>query len=275
MSILSFVNMKGGVGKTTLAVNVAYTLANRFEKNVLFIDLDPQFNATQCFLSGEQYVGLRQKGQPTIVNLFTGEDDLIPHILNGAQRAVPEYNPLDVPYNYSDHLHLILGDLNLYRLEFTQGMGRERILSRFIKENNFGTKYDYILIDCPPTPSVWMTSGLLASEAYIIPVKPEPLSQYGLDLFRGLVKRVIDNHGHDVECAGVVLTMVEGNTNVYRDTKRYLEDSDQWKEKLFRYELLKRTQIAGGQGDQRFMLDINDELKSMIVNVTTELQRRM
>ena len=136
-------------------------------------------------------------------------------------------------------------------------------------------RYDYILIDCHPTPSVWMTSGLLASDYYVIPVKPEPLSKYGLDLFRGLVKRVIENHGHQVDNAGIILTMVEENTTVYRDTKKYLEDSDEWREKLFNYRLLKRTAIARGQQDQSLMLDISDELRQIIVNLTQEFQRRV
>jgi chromosome partitioning protein len=62
--------MKGGVGKTTLAVNVADALNRRHEKRVLLVDLDPQFNATQCLYSGEEYVDLRDKGGHTIVDLF-------------------------------------------------------------------------------------------------------------------------------------------------------------------------------------------------------------
>lgn len=275
MAIISFVNMKGGVGKTTLATNIAYTLAKRFYKRVLLIDLDPQFNATQCFLSGEQYVQLRNKGQATIVNLFTNDDDLIPDIIHGAKEARPRLSHDSVPFSFHQNLDLILGDLNLYRLEFTQGMGRERILSRFIQEGNFRDKYDYILIDCPPTPSVWMMSGILASDYYVIPVKPEPLSKYGLDLFEGIVNRVIKNHGHKVDNAGIILTMVEEKTMVYRDTKKYLKESEQWREKLFRYELLKRTRIALGQQNQSFMLDMNDELRRVIVNITQELQRRI
>ena len=56
MFVISFINMKGGVGKTTLSTNIAYTLARKEGKKVLFIDVDPQFNATQCFFSGEEYI---------------------------------------------------------------------------------------------------------------------------------------------------------------------------------------------------------------------------
>ena len=70
MRVISFVNMKGGVGKTTLAVNVADALNRRYGKRVLIVDIDPQFNATQCLYSGDDYVALRQAGGHTIADLF-------------------------------------------------------------------------------------------------------------------------------------------------------------------------------------------------------------
>lgn len=70
MKTVSFVNMKGGVAKTTLSVNLADALNRRADKRVLLIDLDPQFNATQCIFSGEDYVKYRAAGGHTIVNIY-------------------------------------------------------------------------------------------------------------------------------------------------------------------------------------------------------------
>lgn len=70
MKKIAMVNMKGGVAKTTLAVNLAHALWKREDKRVLLIDLDPQFNATQCLLSGDEYVEARKKGRHTILNIF-------------------------------------------------------------------------------------------------------------------------------------------------------------------------------------------------------------
>lgn len=274
MAVISFANMKGGVGKTTICVNIAYTLASRFKKKVLLIDLDPQFNATQCFLSGDDYVDIRQNGQLTVVDIFRDEEEIIPDIVSGTVKG-EEFDPSKAIYPYGDNLDLILGDLNLYRLEFSPGMARERRLANFIQENELNTLYDYILIDCPPTPSIWMVSGLLASQHYLIPVKPEPLSQYGIDLFHGMVNRVIRNHGHRIECLGIVLNMSETNTRVYRTTKEFLEHSSIWQSKLFASEVLKRTAIANAQATQNFMLNLDGDPKQIIVKLTQEFKRKV
>lgn len=276
MAVVSFVNMKGGVGKTTLAVNVAYTLARRFGKKVLLIDLDPQFNATQCFLSGEKYLNLRKRKHKTIVSLFTNPEDIAPDLVSGTAESSGADNSEGTIYQFESNLHLILGDLALYRLEFAQGMGTELQLRRYLSENHLADEYDYILIDCPPTPSVWMISGLLASDSYVIPIKPEPLSRYGIDLFRGIVRRATENHGHNIECAGIVLTMSESNTVTYKETMDYIQSKQEWKDKLFRHQLSKRTRIARIQAEQAFMLDqTTGDLKSMIVSIAQEFQRRI
>lgn len=275
MAIVSFANMKGGVAKTTLAVNLAYTLATRFAKRVLLIDMDPQFNATQCFLAGERYEELLNRGQKTIRNLFDDPNDLVPNVVTGCMRESYPLDPASLVYRFCPNLDLVLGDLNLYRVEISAGSGRERLLSRYICDNQLDSAYDYILIDCPPTPSVWMVSALLASQYYLIPVKPEPLSTVGLDLFRGWLNRVIiNNHGHNVRCAGVVLTIAELNTKVYRDTRAYFEENEVWRDKIFNYVLEKRTAIARAQQEQRFMLDLDDDVKRCIVNLSQEFLRR-
>ena len=70
MKVVSFVNMKGGVGKTTLAVNIAAFLTHRHSKKVLLVDVDPQFNATQCMINGDDYVKYIKNGGTTIKDVF-------------------------------------------------------------------------------------------------------------------------------------------------------------------------------------------------------------
>lgn len=74
MKVISFVNMKGGVGKTTLAVNMADFLSYRYAKKVLLIDVDPQFNATQCLLNGDDYVEYIKAGGTTIKDILIIEN---------------------------------------------------------------------------------------------------------------------------------------------------------------------------------------------------------
>lgn len=275
MAIVSVANMKGGVAKTTLVVNLAYTLSQRFKKKVLLVDLDPQFNATQCCLSGPEYEELRKNGQPTIYHLFADEDDTVPNLVRGPISAMAPFHPLGAIYRYKPNFDLILGDLNLYRLEFGPGQAREKSLANFIREHGLEEQYDFILIDCPPTPSVWMISALLASDSYLVPVKAEPLSRAGIDLFQGWLNRVITrNNGHHVNCIGVILTIAEEGTKVFRDTKEYLESNDLWRDKLFVSVLNKRTAIARAQAQQEFMLD-HEDLRPIIVRITQEFLRRV
>jgi chromosome partitioning protein len=86
MPVVSIVNMKGGVAKTTLATNLADVLVVREECKVLLVDLDPQFNATQCLVAGEEYVSRRSEGELTIVAIF---DDAPPRIVSAVTPNQP------------------------------------------------------------------------------------------------------------------------------------------------------------------------------------------
>src|SRR5208337_109629 len=117
MPVVSIVNMKGGVAKTTLATNLADVLVRREDCRVLLVDLDPQFNATQCLVSGEEYVKKREAGFPTITDIF---DDSPPPIISAVTPSKPPAKlPLHAikPWQIKENFDLIPGDLELYRLE--------------------------------------------------------------------------------------------------------------------------------------------------------------
>src|SRR5260221_5869477 len=90
MKTISFVNMKGGVGKTTLALNVADCLARAHQKKVAVIDVDPQFNATQCLFSGDEYVELLKNGADTTLNIFDTEQRSVASVISGAETIKPK-----------------------------------------------------------------------------------------------------------------------------------------------------------------------------------------
>lgn len=276
MPIVSFVNMKGGVAKTTLATNVADALVRRFDKSVLLIDLDPQFNATQCTVDGDDYVAWRNKGGHTILNVFDDNPASALSLASGT-KAVAATKLSDIKLMpLKEGLDLLVGDLELHRLDVGGGNGREQRLRRFLEAIKAEERYDCVIIDTPPTPSAWMMSGLLASTHYIVPVKPEPLSRTGIDLLRSVIQRVSENHGHPLECLGVVLTIAEENTIVYRETKTFLDTSALWKGRRFPDALPKRTAIARAQGNQNMILDIDDSLaKSALVKITAEFCKRL
>lgn len=85
MKTVSFVNMKGGVAKTTLSVNLADALNRRADARVLLVDLDPQFNATQCLFTGEEYVERRACGGDTIVNIYDDTGQVKMSAVKGVQ----------------------------------------------------------------------------------------------------------------------------------------------------------------------------------------------
>jgi chromosome partitioning protein len=277
MKVVTFVNMKGGVGKTTVAVNVADALARRHDKRVLIVDVDPQFNATQCLYSGDEYVEMRADASThTIFDLFN--DGVIPVV--SPVSGISETEPLDVedikPWEYRDDLHILAGNLEIYRLDMAPGSGRELRLKRYVEALEKADAYDYVIIDTPPTPSTFMTSAILASDYYVIPVRPEPLSRVGIDLLTGVIARVIKNHGHKIENAGVVLTMMDARTTVYYDALSFLDSDEKWAGKRFKTVLPQRTQIAKNQGDQRLILDTNnDDAKRAIAGITNELLERV
>ncbi|RJO60679.1 ParA family protein [candidate division WS5 bacterium] len=275
MTVLSIVNMKGGVAKTTLATNLADVLSQREGKKVLLIDADPQFNATQCLMSGDDYVTYRTSGH-TIVDIFDDEPRVVTSPVSGS--IIREPVPIEsiTPRTIKDNFDLMPGNLELYRLDTRSVQGRENRLKLFANHLRRHSTYNYIIIDTPPTPSTWMTSALLASDYYIIPLKPEPLSTTGIDLLKGVVERTTRNFSVDLKCLGVVITIAEEATIVYRNTVHFLDNNNVWRGKRFQNALPKRTEIAREQANQRLILDLDDSAaKLAITAIVREIIERI
>jgi chromosome partitioning protein len=275
MPVVSVVNMKGGVAKTTLAINLADVLVRREDCTVLVIDLDPQFNATQALISPEDYVARRQAGGHTIVNVF--DDAPAPTISAIAHASKPALALKDIaPWKVKESFDILPGALELYRLEMGGGQGREQRLKRYLQEIDAENAYDFVIIDTPPTPSHWMMAALLASTGYIVPVKAEPLSRTGIDLLKGVIDRCSQNFGHPITCYGLVLTIVEINTNVFRDAKALLDNDQLWQGKRFENVLPKRTAVAAAQGQQQLILDLPDDVvKRALTGIGQEFLERV
>lgn len=276
MVVVSFVNMKGGVGKTTLAVNMADFLTKRYTKKVLLIDVDPQFNATQCLLNGDDYVSYTQQGGTTIVDIFNYQKTASVSVVTGT--SVREATPYESirPYTTKRGFDLIPSQLDLFRFEMAPGQGTENRLKNYLKHIKETEEYDICIIDCPPTPSVWMTSALIASDFYVIPSKPDPISMTGLDLLEGIIKERKENYGCACKCAGLVLTLAETNTIVYREAVDYFSKSTKWEPYLYKSVVPKRTNIAKGQLDGVFIFDIEDsDLSRQFSGITQEFLKRV
>ena len=193
MEVIAFMNMNGGFGKTTLCVNLADMLSREFGKKVLIIDIDPQFNATQCFMSGEEYSQHKEDNKYTTYHIYA--DNLeVPSLVNGRTEENNQSIDLDeMILKANRNLDFIPGDLKLIKVE-TGRNGQEMRLNRFIREYELKEKYDFIFVDCPPTNSLWTLSAVVASDYYIMPVKPDYLSSVGLSLFKSVIGELIKNY---------------------------------------------------------------------------------
>ena len=273
MKVISLINMKGGVGKSTLATNIANHLSDKLGQKILLIDIDPQFNATQCVMDTSKYVAHMKSGGDSICDIFYSSKIRL-STMTGPLVNTPKELADITPIQLNDNFHIVPGSLGLYKIEMKPGKGIENKLRRFLKihEND----YDYVIIDTPPTPSVWMSSALIASDYYLIPAKPDPLSITGIDLLDSIINEKRENFDLKIECAGIVFNMVEGNSNLYEESLRYFNNQKRWRNKIFKSYLSKRTELARNQTRGLFINNLTDEdMKFSLSKITDELLSRV
>lgn len=276
MKTISFVNMKGGVGKTTTALNVADYLARVEQKRVVILDLDPQFNVTQCLFTPDEYVQHLKDGKDTILNVFDIEESSITSVVAGTTKVQPK-ELSDIELVQKGSIWTLPGNIDLYRLEMIAGEGREFSLKRYIDQALAPLEIDYVIIDTPPTPSMWMTSALIGSDHYVIPVRPDPLSMIGIDLLRSIIERRRKTYGLKITGLGVVFTMVERpDSIIFTNAKNNLAGNAQWKDKVFKSYMPKRSDLAKSQLEQPFIMLMDDyELRANLRGLATEILEKI
>jgi len=208
MKIISFINMKGGVGKTTSVVEVATILVKEHQKKVLIIDIDPQANATFAFIKYDDWEENVQNN--TIADVLGMNENLSSRskeydINKAIVENIAEIENLDL---ISSHLELTFLDLDL-----SSRAGRESILAKKIK--NLNKEYDFIIIDCPPNLTLAPQNALVASDYIITPIVPDFYSFLGLPLLSNRVKKLKSELEMKVSFLGVIFTRVESNTNLH------------------------------------------------------------
>jgi chromosome partitioning protein len=219
--VIATTNMKGGVGKTTLTVNLAASLAKNQGKRVLIVDLDTQISATLSLMPPGDFAKLRSEKRSlryTIHRAIVSDPDLF----NQTRDAIRGF-VCNVP-----NLSLLPGDIDLYdeflvsemlhrRAVQQGGADFEAVWNDF--EQNLIRKvlktveadYDIIILDCAPGYNLITRSALLASDFYLIPAKPEPLSLIGIQLLERRIARLREAHKADtnirMEMLGIVFSL--------------------------------------------------------------------
>lgn len=225
--VVSFINLKGGVGKTTICTAVAEMLAKEKNKHVLVIDLDPQTNATVGLISEEKWEKLDEAGQ-TLAQLFMDRlNPDAPPVFNINDAIVRGVSSVDGGIH---RLELLPSSIRLIdvqeKIPLIALTGNYSASPLDILKNAVGgiiDRYDYVLIDCPPSLGTITKNGLRISSGYVIPTIPDIVSTWGIYQIVDAVARFGADTGHVVKPLGIVASKVRGtalHTRVCEDLKR-------------------------------------------------------
>jgi chromosome partitioning protein len=189
--VIATVNMKGGVGKTTLTVNLAACLAQLHGKRVLVVDLDTQISATLSLIPPQDFARIRREKNTVSYS--------IAKVLRPSNRYKFDTEDLITPDVCGvKGLDLLAGDIDIYD-EF---LVSEKLHQESINNPNldFVDEYDFILLDCAPGYNLLTRSGIMASHFYIMPARPEPLSLVGMQLLERRISKLRETHEGDKNC---------------------------------------------------------------------------
>ncbi len=223
-TVVSFINMKGGVGKTTLALQIALTAPARGLR-VLAVDLDPQANLSQSLMGGDQFERHLRGKRPTIVQIFDGFRP--PSRSSSAPRRVraDEIILQKVRAENPFSPDLLPSRLELAR-NLKNGKGMERLLAAALAE--IESRYDLIVIDCPPTESILTDAAYAASRYVLVPVKLEYLGVIGLPLLASSIKEFRHaNRDHELDICGIAFNFFPSGKRLRPEARTSIAEIEQ------------------------------------------------
>jgi chromosome partitioning protein len=193
MKIIAIANQKGGVGKTTTAVNLGHALAEKGQR-ILIVDLDPQGNATSA-------LGMQELESENLYEALLGDESIVDKIL-----------PTRI-----ERLFLVPANLDLAGVEVEIARMNDHLtrLSKTLSILRDDQTFDFILLDCPPSLGILMTNALAAADELLTPIQCEYFALEGLVKIVRVVEQVRDSGANDgLEIGGIVMTMFDSRTNL-------------------------------------------------------------
>ncbi len=223
--VISIINLKGGVGKTTTTVALAETMSGEFSKRVLVIDLDPQTNATTMLIGEEKWRELNDEDR-TLARLFE-------YALESNSRQFEFDNALqkhvsDVSSAYT--VDLLPSSLDLIDVQDQlastpsgkfYSVNPIELLWRAVKARL--DDYDVVIVDCPPNLGIITLNGLRISQSYIIPTIPDILSTYGIPQIVTRVREFSEEIAEPIDPLGIIVTKFQSNSTVHRNVMHELK----------------------------------------------------
>jgi chromosome partitioning protein len=234
----SFINLKGGVGKTTSCVAVAEMLATDWAhgQNVLVIDLDPQTNGTVMLIGEERWEEVNAEGH-TLATLFKDaleEDaskrsfDLDSTLIKNASGVTGEYGAAS-----PGRVDLLPSSLDLIDIQdrltlMSSGQFYSNVPTDILRRAIQGRldEYDWVLIDCPPNLGIITLNGLRISDGFVIPTIPDHMSTYGIPQIVTRAAAFAENIGEPIEPLGVIISKYREQSSLHQETVKRLRDAE-------------------------------------------------
>lgn len=274
--IISTINLKGGVAKTTTTVALAETFSANMGKKVLVIDLDPQTNATLMLIGEDKWFELNKK-ERTLARLF--KDAMDPDNRKFDLSKTLQKKVSDV--GAARTVDLLPSSLDLIDVQDTLASAPAgkfyaanpiEFLWRAVKSKI--DEYDIVLVDCPPNLGIITLNGLRISDGYIIPTIPDHLSTYGIPQIITRISGFSEAITEEIEPIGIVATKYQANSNVHNNVLKQLRD-DQDLPVVMSSIIRQANQVAAAAEFQSYSRTLKQKYGSELANQYDDLAREI